>query len=80
MSSNARGFGQDVVAAIRDLAQLLNGFVKAAALDGVPHWRCRAKRCRATGPWWTCSSVSKENSIYDSVGSDSGLPLVRRQA
>jgi hypothetical protein len=37
MSSNARGFGQDVVAAIRDLAQLLNGFVKAAALDGVPH-------------------------------------------
>jgi hypothetical protein len=37
MSSNAGGFGQDVVAAIRDLAQLLNGFVKAAALDGVPH-------------------------------------------
>ena len=31
--------------------------------------------------WWTCSSVSKENSIYDSVGGDLGVtPLVGRQA
>jgi hypothetical protein len=37
MSSNARGFGQDVVAAVGDLAQLLDRFVEVAALGGVPH-------------------------------------------
>jgi hypothetical protein len=37
MSSNARCFGQDVVAAVGDLAQLLDRFVEVAALGGVPH-------------------------------------------
>ena len=35
--SDASGLGKDVVAAIGDLAQLLNGFVEVAALGGVPH-------------------------------------------
>ena len=36
-SSDASGLGQDVVAAIGDLAQLLDGFIKAAAFGGAPH-------------------------------------------
>jgi hypothetical protein len=35
--SDARGLGQDVVAAIGDLAQLLDGFIEATAFGGVPH-------------------------------------------
>ena len=34
---DARSLGEDVVAAIGDLAQLLDGFVEVAALGGVPH-------------------------------------------
>ena len=36
-SSNACGFGQDVVAAIGDLAQLFDRFIEVASLGGVPH-------------------------------------------
>ena len=35
--SDACSLSQDVVAAIGDLAQLLDGFVEVAAFDGVPH-------------------------------------------
>ena len=35
--SDACGLGQDVVAAIGDLAQLLDGFIEAAAFGGLPH-------------------------------------------
>jgi hypothetical protein len=35
--SDAGGLGQDVVTAVGDLAQLLDGFIQVAAFGGVPH-------------------------------------------
>jgi hypothetical protein len=35
--SDAGSLGKDVVTAIGDLAQLLNGFIQVAALRGSPH-------------------------------------------
>ncbi len=34
---DASGLGEDVVTAVGELAQLFDGFVKVAALGGVPH-------------------------------------------
>jgi hypothetical protein len=35
--SDPGGLGEDVITAIGDLAQLLNGFIQVAALGDVPH-------------------------------------------
>jgi hypothetical protein len=60
---DACGLGKDVVAAIGNLSQLLDGLIQVAALDGVPHGGAVESALEQLVPGGHAPAYGKQNSI-----------------